>query len=465
MDYFSLFKEKGMSGESFLNDIMTATLFHDLHSETMCYVTESKAWYVYDGRRWLKDEGGLAVMERCKEFAQALIKFAETCNKEGETDNGKAFVKYVGGLHSRRRRENLLIDCRSVAPKSLADFDKNRLLFNCRNGTFDLTEMQLRPHSSYDYITKIAKAQYLVGKNCERWEQFISEVMCGCTETSRFLQKAFGYCLSGETSLECFFILYGSTTRNGKSTLSETIAHVLGDYARTVQPQTLARRSNDGASASPDIARLKGARLVNVPEPEKGLELNVALVKQLTGGDTYTGRFLHENPVEFKPDFKIFLNTNHLPQTSDNTVFTSGRVKLIPFDKHFTAEEQDTGLKRLFRQSENMSGILNWLLNGYFLLQREGLSVPDKVQQAISEYKCELDIIGAFLDEKTIVSPNNRMKTSDLYTVYSAWAKENGYRPLSNRSFTGEIRKRCVVRRDGGIGNVIVGLSKKCEPS
>ena len=128
---------------------------------------------------------------------------------------------------------------------------------------------------------------------------------------------------------------------------------MLGEYARTIQPQTLSRRPADGGAASPDTARLKGARLVNVPEPEKGLELNIVLVKQLTGGDTYTARFLNENPVEFKPEFKIFINTNHLPRTSDDTVFLSGRVKLIPFDRHFLPHEQDNGLKAHFRKQKN----------------------------------------------------------------------------------------------------------------
>jgi putative DNA primase/helicase len=103
------------------------------------------------------------------------------------------------------------------------------------------------------------------------------------------------------------------------------------------------------------------------------MALNTALIKQLTGGDTYTARFLHENPVEFLPQFKIFMNTNHLPHAEDDTVFTSGRVKLIPFDRHFEAGEQDKGLKKLFSQGKNKSGILNWLLRGYQLLQAEGL--------------------------------------------------------------------------------------------
>jgi len=238
----------------------------------------------------------------------------------------------------------------------------------------------------------------------------------------------------------------------------------MGDYARTIQPQTLSRRPSDGSAASPDIARLKGARLVNMPEPEKGLELNIALIKQLTGGDTYTGRFLHENPIEFKPEFKIFINTNHLPRTADDTVFSSERVKLIPFDRHFSPTEQDTGLKKLFQKSENRSAILNWLIEGYRLLQADGLMMPERVISAIAAYRQEADIFGAFLAEYTAEKDGSRLSTSELYFHYTTWAKDNGYRQMNTKNFVGELRRRCDVRRDGITGNVIVGLALTVSP-
>lgn len=376
----------------------------------------------------------------------------------------KAFIKYAGGFHSRRRREGLLSDARSIAPKSLAAFDSNRTLFNCQNGTVNLQNFGLQKHRPEDYITKISKARFDTDARCPRWEQFIGEVMCGDADTAMFLQKALGYALTGDTSLECFFILYGNTTRNGKSTLSETVAYVLGEYARTIQPQTLSRRPADGGAASPDIARLKGARLVNMPEPEKGLELNIALVKQLTGGDTYTGRFLNENPIEFRPEFKIFINTNHLPRTSDDTVFSSGRVKLIPFDRHFTVEEQDNSLKKLFRRCENMSGILNWLINGYRLMLETGMDTPPRVTAAVDAYRQEADIFGSFLCEYTIETEGSRLPTSELYIHYTGWAKDNGYRQMNNKNFVAELRRRYEVRRDGSRGNVVVGLAIDTEP-
>ena len=319
--------------------------------------------------------------------------------------------------------------------------------------------MTFQTHNPNDYITKISRAKYETGFSCRRWEQFINEIMCGDAETARFLQKAFGYALTGDTSLECFFILYGSTTRNGKSTLTETISYILKDYAKTAQPETVARRSSSGSAPSPDIARLKGARYVGLPEPTQGLELNAALIKQLTGGDTFTGRMLRENPVEFAPEFKIFFNTNHLPKNNDDTIFSSGRVKLIPFDRHFSPEEQDNGLKRLFRKWSNISGILNWLIEGYRLLKAEGLTVPPKVEQSIERYRIETDIIGDFLNENLVKADGKRLQTSEIYSRYSKWSKDNGYRPINNKNFVGELRKRYEVRRDGKRGNEILDVA------
>lgn len=458
MDYMTLFTEKNLMDNPGYrhNDIGMARLFYDLHNAAICYIIEAKTWYIYRGRFWKKDEGGLFAMELCKDFAQALIAFAES--QDDGSDESKLFTKYVTGFHSRRRRESLLSDARSIAPKSLNAFDHDRLLLNCQNGTFNLREMKLRPHSAADYITKMARAKYVEDAACERWDVFISEIMCGDMDTAQFLQKALGYCLSGDTSLECFFILYGSTTRNGKSTLTETAAHILGDYARTAQPQSLSRRPSDGSAASPDIARLKGARLINVPEPEKAMELNIALIKQLTGGDTYTARYLNENPVEFRPEGKIFINANHLPRAADDTVFSSGRVKLIPFDRHFTEGEQDTGLKKFFRKQKNMSGILNWLIAGYRILQSEGLSLPPQIVSAISAYRSEADVFGAFIEENTVPLDGARIATSELYSVYMSWAKDNGYRPLNSKNFVGELRRRFDIRRTGSVGNMVVGL-------
>jgi len=183
MNYNEKFNELDLiSGEKYPHhDIGIARLFHDLHKNMLCFVSETKSWYVFN-RRWVKDEENLAAMEHCKDFAESLIAYGEKCFEEDPET--VIFKKYTLRFHSRTQRKSLLSDARSIAPKSLNDFDKNKLLFNCINGTLDLRTMTLRSFAAEDYITMISKVKYVVGAVSKRWESFISEVMCGDAEAN-----------------------------------------------------------------------------------------------------------------------------------------------------------------------------------------------------------------------------------------------------------------------------------------
>jgi len=253
MEYMTLFKEKKF-GECPLyprNDIGIARLFFDLHSGVIRYVVESKKWYAYNGRRWANNGGGFKAAELCKDFTQSFSEYAAIYHADDED-----FLKYAAKLTSRRNRDGILADARSIAPVSLTDFDRDRFLLNCQNGTLNLKNFDLQPHRADDLITKMARVKYDPKARCERWERFIDEVMDGDTDTAVYLQKAFGHALTGLTEYEQFYILYGSKSRNGKSTLTETLGFILADYAVTAQPQTFSRRSSDGAAPSPDVTRL-----------------------------------------------------------------------------------------------------------------------------------------------------------------------------------------------------------------
>jgi len=207
MDYISLFKEKSIEDNVDYprNDIGVTRLFYDLHSGVIRYVIESKTWFFYDGRKWLKKNGQFRAMELCKDFTQAFSEYAAV-HHAGDA----AFQKYAAKLTGRRNREGILSDARSIAPASLSDFDRDKYLLNVQNGTLNLKTFALQPHSAADMITKMAPVKYDPKAGCSRWERFIDEIMCGDTDTATYLQKALGYALTGDTSFDCFFILYGA---------------------------------------------------------------------------------------------------------------------------------------------------------------------------------------------------------------------------------------------------------------
>ena len=425
-------------------------LFADIYKAVARYVPERKSWYFYDGTRWAVDTGNLRVMELCKELADALTLFALGIRNEQDR---KMYMDYCSKWQIRGVRLTVLSDAQSVYPISMEEFDTDRYLFNCLNGTLDLRTLQFRKHSFEDRLTKIARVNYDPKAVSTKFEQFIDEIMSGDREKAKFLQKSLGYAVSGDTRFECMFFLYGETTRNGKGTLMESILHVLGDYGKAVRPETIALKQYTNSQApSEDVARLVGVRFANISEPSRGLMLNAAQVKSMTGNDTLNARFLHENSFDFSPQFKLYVNTNYLPIINDMTLFTSGRVLIVPFDRHFEEWEQDKSLKMEFAKPKTQSAILNWLLAGYALLQKEGLTIPQSVAEATKAYSHDSDKIQLFADECLVECGNADIKTADVYAAYREWCSTNGCYPESNRNFNQALRTFGTVVRKRPIG-------------
>lgn len=300
-------------------------LFADIYRNECRYNVTAKEWYVYNGRVWQADTGGMQVSQRAKELANALLVYCTTIQNERQKTD---YLKIVMNYGTLRYRETMLKDARDKFYITQTDLDRNLDLFNCQNGTYNLKTGEFSPHRAENLLSKCSNVIYDPTARSPIFEQFIFDVMQGNQEKINYLQTIFGYALTAETNLETCWILYGATTRNGKSTLVETIAYMLGNsngYALAMQPQTLAQKQNkDTRQASGDIARLDGCRFLNASEPPKRMLFDVALLKTLLGRDSITARHLYEREYEFIPHFKLFINTNFLPLIQDDTLFSSG---------------------------------------------------------------------------------------------------------------------------------------------
>ncbi len=420
---------------------------------------------VYDGIVWRADEGDMCISEMAKRVVRRLHQFGVQIQNEKSRD---AYLETVKKRQARRGRDMMIKDAQSVYPISFKAFDRHPFLFNLNNGTLDLQTMEFREHHPGDMLTKVAGLDYDPNATCPRWNRYVSEIMQNDEDRARYVQKALGYTLSGDTSLECLFILYGATSRNGKGTMMETYLTIQGDYGRTANPDMLATKFNYSSSSSgpsEDVARLAGSRFINISEPDKRITLNSALTKRLTGNDTITARYLNENSIEFRPSFKIFINTNHLPNITDMTLFQSGRIKIIPFNRHFEEEEQDKGLKKLFREPTNLSAIFNWILDGFVMYTLEGLEMPASVIEATSEYNRESDRFGQFADECLVEDERLEVRTSAVYQVYQRWCNDNGYKPESVKGLYQALSAMYTVVRkrpadkSGNVTSILVGAA------
>lgn len=417
-----------------MDEIGIGNAFADYYRPIARFNADRAIWYVYDGQVWRPDNKDLAVAELAKKLADKLYAFALQIRDE---DARNRYIRRISKLQQRKHRKTMIADAKSVYPIRMEAFDSNKYLFNCQNGTLDLNTMEFHKHTPRDFITKISPVHYDPNATCPRWIQFIDEVMEGKKELARYIQRAIGYSLTGDTSQECLFIMHGPTTRNGKTTTIETILRLMGEYGRSAKPDMLASNlrgaSNNGPSE--DIARLAGARFIGISEMEKKLLINAALTKQLTGNGSINARFLNENSFEFYMQAKIFIDTNYLPNVLDQTLFESKRLRVIPFNRHFEEHEQDKTLKATLSKDESLSGILNWCVEGYRMYKRDGLDEPEEVRAATAQYALDSDRITQFIKQCLVSKKGSELKATAIYTRYKSWSTENGYKYDGSQSF------------------------------
>ena len=422
-------------------------LFADAFKDNHRYNPSRKDFMRYDGKRWIDDIEGLSARASAKELSDSLVRYAISVDTEGK------YLKAVTPLCNIRNRNNMLQDSRDVYFFSNEQLDVNDYLLNVQNGTLDLAgnAPTFMNHDPDMLLSKICNVEYDPAADCGEWKKFLMEIMRDDKEKILYLQKIAGLSLTGNTEQETCFILYGSTTRNGKSTFCETLIHLLGDYALTMKPESLAVKQNlDSRQASGDIARLAGCRFCNASEPPKRMLFDTALLKSLLGRDSITARHLHQREFSFIPKFKLVINTNYLPTITDDTVFSSGRINVISFDRHFEPQEQDKNLKSRLRDKRELSGILNWCIEGLRLYREEGLEPPAAVREATDTYRTDSDKLGNFINE-CLTKTDKNSKAKDVYEAYTKWCDDNGYGCENKGNFFAELKTKGLFMNSGTV--------------
>lgn len=445
-----------------MNDRGSADLFATVFMNVSRYNPTKKDWMYYDGTRWVADQEGMRAKRNAKTLADVLVRYSATVFLPD--DKRQSYIKYAAGMMNYRSRNVMVTDAKDLNFFENMELDKDDFLLNCKNCVLDLSGDQPKAleHSADLLLSKLCNANYNPAATCTLWDKTVNEIMQGDTEKIKYLQKMSGRFLTGDTSEEEFYIFFGATTRNGKSTITELLLYLLGDYATTISPESLAIKANkDSRTASPDIAKLAGTRFVVASEPPRRMLFDSSLVKTLTGRDTVSARFLHENEFQFKPKFKLILNSNYLPVINDKTVFSSNRVKVIPFERHFAEKEQNKHLKEQLQQE--IDGILNWCIEGLYMYRKEGLEPPEAVRTATHEYSEDSDKTGKFISECLVRSEHN-LAAKDVYEKYSQWCNDCGLGIDGRTSFYEELKTKNLLSKTGTVAgktvkNVIKGYS------
>lgn len=442
------------------DDMGNAERFVDLFGENVRYCYTEKKWYFYNSMRWSVDNLGviLRMADKCVEAMKAEAKLYLQADEESGGDMAKAFEKHMKSSRSNKSKKAMLNEIEHHLPILPIQMDRYKMALNTPSGIINLKNGDVKAHNPEYYFTKITSVDCAEAADCPRWLAFLDDIFAGDKDLIRYIQKAVGYSLTGSTAEQCAFFLYG-TGRNGKSTFIDVIRDVFGDYAANIQPETIMVKSSQSNAINSDIARLKGARLVTSVEPNEGVRLNEGLLKQLTGDDTVTARKLYSEEFEFKPEFKLWMATNHKPIIRGTDTGIWRRIHMIPFDVQIPEDKVDKNLTHKLKAE--MTGIFKWCIDGCLMWQREGLQMPAAVLKSVREYRREMDVISAFIEDKCTLE--GTVQASTLYAAYVSWADSNNEYCMSNTKFSTELAKRFEKVR-GKNYNFFNGisLSKEC---
>lgn len=442
------------------DDMGNAERFVDLFGENVRYCYTEKKWYFYNSMRWSIDNLGviLRMADKCVEAMKAEAKLYLQADEESGGDMAKAFEKHMKSSRSNKSKKAMLNEIEHHLPILPIQMDRYKMALNTPSGIINLKNGDVKAHNPEYYFTKITSVDCAEAADCPRWLAFLDDIFAGDKDLIRYIQKAVGYSLTGSTAEQCAFFLYG-TGRNGKSTFIDVIRDVFGDYAANIQPETIMVKSSQSNAINSDIARLKGARLVTSVEPNEGVRLNEGLLKQLTGDDTVTARKLYSEEFEFKPEFKLWMATNHKPIIRGTDTGIWRRIHMIPFNVQIPEDKVDKNLTHKLKAE--MAGIFKWCIDGCLMWQREGLQMPAAVLKSVREYRREMDVISAFIEDKCTLE--GTVQASMLYAAYASWADSNNEYCMSNTKFSTELAKRFEKVR-GKNYNFFNGisLSKEC---
>lgn len=404
-----------------LTDLGNAERLVAAHCDGLRFNVDSGQWLVWDGRRWASDATG-RVHRLAREVVRGLYDLLKDCSDNAEQ---KALFTFIKSSESRPKLEamvKLAQNCPGI-PVQAACLDSDAWLFNCENGTLDLRTGTLREHRQSDLLTKLSPVAYDSAATAERWDRFLLEVFCEDEELAGFTRRMAGYALTGDTREQCFFLLTGKGS-NGKSVLVNTLAHIMGDYAKGTPVTTFLERRGDSTS---DLASLTGARLVTASEGEGMTAFNESLLKQLTGQDTITARHLYQDFFTFRPSFKVYFATNEVPRIKSQNYAMRRRVKLLPYKQRFyypheqKAPVRDESLGEKLRAEA--SGILAWAVRGCLEWQRDGLGMPGAVQAEVDSLFEGMDVLLDFIEAECELHPRLEVESGDLWRAYLEWCE------------------------------------------
>lgn len=364
-------------------------------------------------------------------------------------------ITRIRSLQTLKRKQNVQkLACAGKNSLGISglEWDTHPGFLGCLNGKVDLSTGSISPGMPTDYIRKVAPVEYLgLQATCPSFDKFILDICSGDKKVAAYLQRLFGYSLTGVASEKVLPVFYGPEGWNGRTTLLEIVKDVLGPlaYKTTTDIILSSKHGRSRGAPDPDTLALRGKHLVFASETNHDQNFNLKAAKELTGRDTLNARGMWSRfPVEFMPSFLLVIITNDLPRVKNNDPSFWDRIHLVPFLTRFVDNPQSDNEKRRDKfikekLQQERSGIFSWMVRGAIEWQKHGgLQPPQCVLKATQKYKTAEDVIARFIAAGCTLGNSYEVAKGALYSAYCGWCTKEGLNPMTGIKFWGDVDKR-----------------------
>jgi len=420
-----------------------ALAFAELMGESLRYCHDAGSWFAWADTHWQGDRTEMA-LHCARELSRQMSK--------GQTK--AAALKEARSVGFARSVNRFAASDPRLAVTS-AHWDQDGYLMGTPSGTLDLRTGVVRPADPADGISKLT-AMAPAKMKTPLWNEFLKQTFKADDDLIKFNQRWFGYGLTGDIREHALWFGSGSGG-NGKGVMLNTIHWLMGDYARTAPMDMFTAKTHD--SHPTDLAMLRGARLVTASETEEGRSWAESRIKQMTGGDPISARFMRQDFFTYLPQFKLALIGNHNPRLKNIDDAVRRRFNLVPFLNQVPKEKQDQQLQEKLKGEG--PGIMQWLVDGCLSWQKIGLKAPDAVKEATKKYFDEQDLIGQWLMDYYEDRKDAKVANADLFRSWSIFAQGAGADPGLHRQLTTELERRGYEQVKSGSVRYVKGLTAK----
>lgn len=380
----------------------------------------------------------------------------------GAYQTAKTYYAFVMKYRNMKSLKPAMEAAMPLLEKQPDELDSNPFLLNTPLCTYNLTEglTGTKDHDPQDYITKVTTVSPDdVGTDI--WKNTLDLIFCGDTDLIDYVQRIVGMAVIGKVYIEALIIAYGEG-RNGKSTFWNAIARVLGSYAGNMSADALTVGCK--RNVKPEMAELKGKRLIIAAELEEGMRLNTSVIKQLCSTDAVYAEKKYKAPFSFIPSHTLVLYTNHLPKVGASDAGTWRRLIVIPFNAKI---EGDSDIKNFADYLVDHAGgaILSWIIEGSRMVIAEGFNIkpPKVVRDAVAAYREDNDWLGKFLEESCVIGAAYQEKSGELYKAYRTYCINMHEYTRSTGDFYAALEQIGYHKKKLKNGIMIFGLMLKTD--